>query len=395
MESNIAKERKETTRMKRANLFITKPLSWCRVGIMIVAILRNCLNGYQIGTIHLPRYKSSDSNTKNFRKRNLGIRIVPSSSSSRIYLINRGSVDDHELLKKSTPRQPKGLLETLSFQFNAKLSESAFNIQTSALSSTKTNTIEKVSSSLRLSPWEAWCMKAIEENYDKALRIKCPFFRRRASDMLDSFDMIIRFLAIRHKTLLPPPAGWKLPNHGNEKLINLSIHDVYNILLSDWCTITNKGYYITGRLNTTIFRDDCFFDGPDPDMPVRGLRKYLNAASQLFYHSESYAQLLSLQIVDDNDNHQSDTNNDNRIFNNNNNKINSKKVIIATWKMAGVLKLPWKPTVPTIHGTTIYMLDENNLIYQHIESWEESMLTAFIQTFFPHIYQKFTLLKEG
>ena len=60
----------------------------------------------------------------------------------------------------------------------------------------------------------------------------------------------------------------------------------------------HKGYYITGKLNTTIYRDDCWFDGPDPDMPVRGVRKYLNAASQLFDVSASTAELLSLEIGD-------------------------------------------------------------------------------------------------
>jgi hypothetical protein len=29
-----------------------------------------------------------------------------------------------------------------------------------------------------------------------------------------------------------------------------------------------KGYYVTGRLSKPIYRDDCLFDGPDPDMCV-------------------------------------------------------------------------------------------------------------------------------
>ena len=62
---------------------------------------------------------------------------------------------------------------------------------------------------------------------------------------------------------------------------------------------SGKGYYITGNLNATIFRDDCRFVGPDPDMPVQGLRKYLNAASQLFERSKSCAELLSLDVVSD------------------------------------------------------------------------------------------------
>ena len=121
------------------------------------------------------------------------------------------------------------------------------------------------------------------------------------------------------------------------KSVNLALEEIREIIRQDWREDSNKGYYITGRLNTTIYRDDCFFNGPDPDMPVRGLRKYLNAASQLFDHASSTAELLSLDIADD-------------------------YTIVARWRLQGVLHLPWHPELPTWTGSTTYHVDEEGLI---------------------------------
>ena len=63
-----------------------------------------------------------------------------------------------------------------------------------------------------------------------------------------------------------------------------------------------KGYYITGRLYKFIYRDDCLFDGPDPDMPVRGLAKYTGIASQLFEYRSSRADLLRPLEIDEENN---------------------------------------------------------------------------------------------
>ena len=126
----------------------------------------------------------------------------------------------------------------------------------------------------------------------------------------------------------------------------------------DWRQDTNKGYYINGKLNTTIYRDDCVFDGPDPDMPVRGLRKYLNAAANLFDHSSSTAKLLSLQIVDE-------------------------QTIEARWELEGVLHLPWHPKLPVWTGKTTYHLDNEGLVQLHEESWDISVLQAFTETLLP------------
>jgi hypothetical protein len=41
-----------------------------------------------------------------------------------------------------------------------------------------------------------------------------------------------------------------------EKTRNLHLNKIYDKILGDCKTGTNKGYYITGQLNPTIYRDD-------------------------------------------------------------------------------------------------------------------------------------------
>ena len=219
------------------------------------------------------------------------------------------------------------------------------------------------------SPLEAWCVFHLDELYARSITIKCPFARRRAADALDALDMVMRFLIIRHKSLgLLPPLGCRATSGTFEKTKDLSVHTIKELIQMDWHEHNGKGYYITGKLNTMIYRDDCLFDGPDPDMPVEGLRKYLSSASQLFDVSNSEAELRTLHIGEE------------------------PNTIVATWRMAGVLRLPWRPSLPTMTGTTTYYLDDDGLIYLHKETWDMSVLEAFVKTFYPplgdHIWDR-------
>jgi len=240
--------------------------------------------------------------------------------------------------------------------------------------------------------------------------IKCPFFRRRAADIIDGFAMILRFLMIRHKSLYPDtmdvdfetfmiksaPPGCRSASRGkgiiSEKIKGLSVKELYDVILYDWtnnkreiksnpntanaavgCTTTHNhhhhvGYYITGKLNNTIYRDDCLFIGPDPDMPVHGLRKYLSAASKLFHHKQSFADLLDLQIIKDNE--------------------KNERMIVAYWRIGGVIMLPWKPRIKPYTGKTEYYIDNDGLIYLHKETWDISVIQAFVSTMWPNMAKK-------
>lgn len=230
-----------------------------------------------------------------------------------------------------------------------------------------------------LNPIEAWCTTHMNVWYDKSLSLKCPFFRRRMTDFLDGADMVMRFLVIRHKSLdlIGPPPGCRSTVH-TTKHMDLELSEVLETIRSDWKPEQNnlqrnKGYYITGRLNTTIYRDDCWFDGPDPDMPVRGVRKYLNAASQLFDKSTSTAELLSLEIGENSDSSSGYK------------RKRTKATIVARWKLKGVLHLPWHPSLPVWTGSTTYHLDDEHMVYFHEEQWDISVFQAFTQTLWPEL----------
>ena len=113
---------------------------------------------------------------------------------------------------------------------------------------------------------------------------------------------------------------------------------------------------LSGRLSHQVYRDDCLFVSPDPDLPIRGLPKYLGVATHLFDAKQSSAELLDLRILDDN-------------------------AIQANWRMSMTIKLPWRPHLPTFTGTTTYRLDRDHLIYSHIETWNLAVSEAFFALF--------------
>ena len=139
---------------------------------------------------------------------------------------------------------------------------------------TTTTTATTISDKM-LSPLEVWCLIRIEQWYQQALSRKCPFLRRRMSDFLDALEMLVRIMLIRQERmdLVGPPVGCRGDERTRHKTRHLTLQELEAIIRKDWKEDTSKGYYVTGRLTPAIYRDDCFFDGPDPDMPVRGLRK--------------------------------------------------------------------------------------------------------------------------
>ena len=186
--------------------------------------------------------------------------------------------------------------------------------------------------------------------------------------------------------------------HTADKCLGLPLEQVRDRILLDWNPSSsknssnkshNKGYYITGRLDTTIYRDDCYFTGPDPDMPVKGLRKYLSASAQLFDTRCSFARLDSIELVErkggtvdddtaattsttiDDDDGLSET---------------DSGVITVHWTLGGVINLPWHPTVEPWSGWTKYHVDKSTgLIYWHEEGWDVEVWRMFLGVVFPTV----------
>ena len=58
-----------------------------------------------------------------------------------------------------------------------------------------------------------------------------------------------------------------------------------------------------------------------------------------------------------------------------------RDTILANWTVRGVLRLPWKPRL-FFNGYSNYKLNENNLIYEHIDTWDRppgEILKQFIR----------------
>ncbi|KAG7373153.1 DUF2358 domain containing protein [Nitzschia inconspicua] len=212
--------------------------------------------------------------------------------------------------------------------------------------------------------FERWCLSRLETWYAMSQRVKCPFFRRRYGDGLDHLEWVLRHLVIRRSCCdaMGPAQACRSIDNGY-KSQHLPVQTIVRILESDWEGKRNSnGYYVTGILSSYIYRDDCLFTSPDPDLPIRGLRKYLGVASHLFDSKTSSSQLLSLKAVE-----------------------NSHPISIqATWRMQLTIRLPWKPKLPSLMGSTTYYLDDENLIYHHHETWDRDVSVLFWAIFIPH-----------
>merc|ERR1711862_676426 len=81
--------------------------------------------------------------------------------------------------------------------------------------------------------------------------IRCPFFRRRAADLIDGFAMVLRFLMIRHKSLYfddfetfmikSMPPGCRSTHHNgisaSGKIRGLDVKELHDIIHQDWTKV--------------------------------------------------------------------------------------------------------------------------------------------------------------
>ena len=225
------------------------------------------------------------------------------------------------------------------------------------------------------------CLNKLEDCYAYTEQhIKCPFFRRRYGDMLDGIESFLRFFFIRpyfqdSSHSLGPPISCKSLAGDGQKTKNLPVDELIGVLRNDWkaapinceedratTPVIGKGYYVTGRMSTNIYRNDCEFMSPDPDLPLKGLRKYIGVASHLFDSKASHSKLISLQTVPRNIKKEKEIEN----------------ILEAQWKMSLTINLPWKPQLPEFSGSTLYFLDDDHLIWRHEEKWDISVVNAFL-----------------
>jgi len=186
-------------------------------------------------------------------------------------------------------------------------------------------------------------------------QIPCPFFRKRAGDAIETIVSVATFIAARHKSLGLPEDLLPARPMGT-KTCNLPLELVMQGVHRD---LVEGQYYVSGRLSQQFYDDACFFDGPDPDMPVRSLGRYQDALRGLFDPTKSTLELARMEVVDAN-------------------------AFVAHWRLSGHLKLPWRPAIKPYAGCTLYETSpESGLIVSHTETWSISALEAFVSTAFP------------
>ena len=196
---------------------------------------------------------------------------------------------------------------------------------------------------------------------EQSANIRCPFWRTRAYDAVESALAVLNvvelctFVAARHKSFDPfeplaLPVRWTGP-----KARGLALEEVMEIVRADF---DERQYYVSGELTPSVYSDRCFFDSPDPDMPVRTLPRYSDALHGLFDPSTSRIELLDL-------------------------RADGPRQFVARWRLEGALKLPWRPKVKPYAGCTRYELDADGLICRHTESWSISAADAFGSTLLP------------
>jgi len=119
-----------------------------------------------------------------------------------------------------------------------------------------------------------------------------------------------------------------------------------------------REYFVTGRLTTEIFDNQCEF--VDPTNDTTGPENYLRALRVLFDPARSSVRLLEdIEVI-------------------------NESTLRGVAVLEGVLKLPWKPRISPTTVTVTYTRDPNTgLITKQSESWDRQPLSALIEIFKP------------
>lgn len=125
----------------------------------------------------------------------------------------------------------------------------------------------------------------------------------------------------------------------------------------------NGGYFISGDLSFSLFRNDCLFI--DPTNSVNSLSRYQNALTKLFDPLESKVEVLGpLEVVE-----------------NSAVDLNSSE-IKARLRSSGTLLLPWRPYVEPYETEVTYRISKaDGLIYEQSQVWNITAYDALKQTF--------------
>ena len=143
---------------------------------------------------------------------------------------------------------------------------------------------------------------------------------------------------------------FKMVNSRRDMEISTAVRDIVNTLKEDLPTLFERD------ISYDIYTQDIFFQ--DPVNTFKGKFNYriifwtLRFHGQLFF-TELYFDLHDVQQTESN-------------------------IILATWTVRGILRLPWKPRL-FFNGYSTYKLNEAGLIYEHVDTWDRKPLDILKQ----------------
>lgn len=112
-------------------------------------------------------------------------------------------------------------------------------------------------------------------------------------------------------------------------------------------------------ISYTIYTKDIYFK--DPVNKFKGKFNYRIIFWTLRFHAKLFFTKIYFDLHDVN---QTETD-----------------IITANWTVRGKLRVPWKNEI-LFNGYSTYKLNQNNLIYEHIDTWDRSPI-EILQQFFP------------
>ena len=156
------------------------------------------------------------------------------------------------------------------------------------------------------------------------------------------------------------PLGSSDAQIGSVKRKGMSLEELSRILAHDVAFGANGegGYFVSGDLTPEIFQDDCRFI--DPTNEVSSLSRYKRALGILFDPIASRVMLLAPPTID-----------------------TTANTITARVRSAGVLQLPWRPSVAPYTTTVVWQIDGGGLVSSQSQTWSITAVEALRETFTP------------
>ncbi|CAM9722629.1 unnamed protein product [Sphacelaria rigidula] len=120
--------------------------------------------------------------------------------------------------------------------------------------------------------------------------------------------------------------------------------------------LTRNGWFVTGRMDASLFSDDFFFE--DPNVSLRGVGTYAEGVAKLFDQEESSrCDVISSEA--------------------------DGERIVVRWRLAGRLNLPTNPPIKPYVVTTTFERDADGLLSTQKDEFDIAGWDILLHAVFP------------